>query len=164
PGSYSTVGVNGTGTDGEGKGNGNGKGGKKYPMQWLLDHTLLEAVNGVGNKDGKWEKVHGEESRWFRLGEELRYPISLEDLRMQVHVYRRDIEVESTQVEAIFIVKQADVMLEEEIECLHSSQTIKFEPSDTTVFARPGGLCEDEASNVRGVNILIRSSKAPPVL
>lgn len=89
PGSYSTVGVNGTGADEEGKGNGNRKGGKKYPMQWLLDHTLLEAVNGDGEGNGKWEKVHGEESRWFRLGEDLRYPISLEDLRMQVHVYRR---------------------------------------------------------------------------
>lgn len=82
PGSYSTVGVN---SKGEGKGNGE----KRYPMKWLLDHTLLEAVNGDGKGETKWEKVYGEESRWFRLGEELKYPIGLEDLRMQVHVYRR---------------------------------------------------------------------------
>lgn len=85
PGSYSTVGVNSKGQDEVGTRNGE----KKYPMQWLLNHTLLEAVNGDGREERKWEKMYGEESRWFRLGEDLRYPIVLEDLRMQVHVYRR---------------------------------------------------------------------------
>ncbi|KAI4095047.1 MAG: hypothetical protein LQ344_001894 [Seirophora lacunosa] len=86
PGSYSTVGLGKGGVDGE------ADGGKKYPMQWLLDHTLLEgAKEGKGDGAGgrKWEKVHEQASRWFRLGEGLRYPIALEDMRMQVHVYRR---------------------------------------------------------------------------
>ncbi|KAL9017629.1 MAG: hypothetical protein Q9185_005025 [Variospora sp. 1 TL-2023] len=87
PGSYSTVGLGNGAADGE------VEGGKKYPMQWLLDHTLLESAReGRGHGEGgerKWEKVHEQASRWFRLGEGLRYPIGLEDMRMQVHVYRR---------------------------------------------------------------------------
>jgi 25S rRNA (uracil2843-N3)-methyltransferase len=79
PGSYSSVTLNGA--------------EKKYPMQWLLDHTLLK-VAGERDERGKegtvlWEKVVEEESRWWRLSEELKYPIELEDGRCQVHLYRR---------------------------------------------------------------------------
>ncbi|KAI4143231.1 MAG: hypothetical protein L6R39_004656 [Caloplaca ligustica] len=81
PGSYSVVELK--------KGEVDGKRRKKYPMQWLLDHTLLEAAKGEGHGEQKWEKVREEESRWFRLGEGLEYPIGLEDMRMQVHIYRR---------------------------------------------------------------------------
>lgn len=74
---------------------------KKYPMKWLLDHTLLEVASAAGAGGGdegtkstaeggkRWEKIVSEDSRWCRLREELRYPIALEDMRMQVHVYRR---------------------------------------------------------------------------
>ncbi len=66
------------------------KEGKKYPMQWLLDHTLLEVASTSSGVEGKhWEKVRSADSRWFRLREEMKYPIALEDMRMQVHVYRR---------------------------------------------------------------------------
>ena len=77
------------------------KGVKKYPMKWLLDHTLLDVASAAGAGGGdegtksdaeggkRWEKIHSEDSRWCRLREELRYPIALEDMRMQVHVYRR---------------------------------------------------------------------------
>jgi len=80
PGSYSTITLNGA--------------EKKYPMQWLLDHTLLTQADRdpTGKKkemDAKWEKVHEDESRWFRLSPDLRYPIELENMRMQVHLYRR---------------------------------------------------------------------------
>ncbi|KAH7384019.1 hypothetical protein DE146DRAFT_213065 [Phaeosphaeria sp. MPI-PUGE-AT-0046c] len=76
PGSYSTVMLNGT--------------EKKYPMQWLLDLTLLnEGGSSAKDKDVKWEKVHEDESRWFRLDSSLRYPIELENMRMQIHLYRR---------------------------------------------------------------------------
>jgi 25S rRNA (uracil2843-N3)-methyltransferase len=80
PGSYSTINLNGA--------------EKKYPMQWLLDHTLLEQASSDAKEsahaDGaKWEKVHEEESRWFRLDASLAYPIDLENMRMQVHLYRR---------------------------------------------------------------------------
>ncbi|KAI4122169.1 MAG: hypothetical protein LQ338_005977 [Usnochroma carphineum] len=90
PGSYSVVGLTRGAKemkDQEGKNT-----VKKYPMQWLLDHTLLEAAK-EGKGDGKgvrqWEKMHEEQSRWFRLEEGLKYPIALEDMRMQISVYRR---------------------------------------------------------------------------
>lgn len=61
-----------------------GKEKKRYPMQWLLDHTLLETeTTGY-----QWEKLVSEESVWFRLPEELSYPISLENMRYQQHLYR----------------------------------------------------------------------------
>lgn len=132
----------------------NGK--RRYPMQWLLDHTLLEEElehqrmrrrrrqrrheqergleqeremkmeeqgreellssssslphrqgNGDGDNDrdngedspevgdgGRvegavtWEKLESADSVWFRLAEGLRYPIPLENMRYQMHLYR----------------------------------------------------------------------------
>lgn len=66
---------------------------KKYPMQWLLDHTLLEAAT-VNSDQGKtqekqWEKLYSHDSTWFRLPAGLTYPITLEDVRYQIHLYRR---------------------------------------------------------------------------
>lgn len=93
PGSYSTVdlgkGVKGRADDAP-------KGSttqKNYPMLWLLDHTLLEAAD-VGsstrsNGGKQWEKLDGHESKWFRLPQGLSYPIHLEDMRYQIHLYRR---------------------------------------------------------------------------
>lgn len=60
---------------------------KKYPMQWLMDRTLLEGDEGKGK--AKWRKEVGNESQWFRLVEGLKYPISLENMRYQIHLYRR---------------------------------------------------------------------------
>jgi 25S rRNA (uracil2843-N3)-methyltransferase len=71
PGSYSTVSINGA--------------EKKYPMQWLLDHTLL----GAFPEDALWEKVLTDESKWFRVPEGLQYPIELENMRYQIHLYKR---------------------------------------------------------------------------
>lgn len=70
PGSYSEAAV--------------GKEKKRYPMQWLLDHTLLEAQT----KDYSWERLESEDSVWFRLPEGLSYPIQLENMRYQMHLYR----------------------------------------------------------------------------
>ncbi len=82
PGSYSTVSV---GND--------RKAEKKYPMQWLLDHTLLESSALGSSKNStqerQWEKLESCGSRWFRLGEGLRYGLDLEDMRYQVHLYRK---------------------------------------------------------------------------
>ncbi|KAK5112059.1 hypothetical protein LTR85_011640 [Meristemomyces frigidus] len=77
PGSYSTVSINGA--------------EKKYPMQWLLDYTLLDAPRkaGSGHQKPKWEKVLADDSRWFRLPQGLQYPIELEDMRYQIHLFRR---------------------------------------------------------------------------
>ena len=63
-----------------------GKEQKKYPMQWLLDHTLLKVdAGGV-----RWEKLESHESIWFRLPETLTYPMQLENMRYQMHLYRID--------------------------------------------------------------------------
>ncbi|KAJ4349252.1 hypothetical protein N0V95_004741 [Ascochyta clinopodiicola] len=77
PGSYSTVSLNGA--------------DKNYPMQWLLDHTLLADTSGGKAKEElrKWEKVQEDDSRWFRLDDRLEYPIELENMRMQLHLYQR---------------------------------------------------------------------------
>ncbi len=70
PGSFSTVTINGV--------------EKKYPMHWLLDHALLR-----GQTPARWEKLVTEESRWFRLPDGLKYPIELENMRYQMHLYRK---------------------------------------------------------------------------
>lgn len=66
---------------------------KQYPLHWLLDHTLLESARlGSGNaREGErlWAKVYSDESKWYRLAEELTYPIQLEDMRYQIHLYER---------------------------------------------------------------------------
>lgn len=63
-----------------------GKEAKRYPMQWLLDRILLRADE---DGDVAWKKVEGRDSAWFRLTQGLRYPIPLEDMRYQMHLYRR---------------------------------------------------------------------------
>lgn len=77
PGSYSSVTINGA--------------EKKYPMQWLLDHTLLETSRNtrILARGDHWEKLISDESRWFRLPKGLKYPIELENMRYQIHLYRR---------------------------------------------------------------------------
>ncbi|ETI20576.1 hypothetical protein G647_08613 [Cladophialophora carrionii CBS 160.54] len=78
PGSYSEVKL-GTGDDSK---------TKEYPMKWLLDHTLLEVARDGDNS--KWKKVVSDDSRWFRLNQQLlKYPIELENMRYQIHLYQR---------------------------------------------------------------------------
>ncbi len=68
PGSYSTLalggGKDGKGNDGASRGGGTsgeddveGKKGRerRYPMKWLLDHTLLEVARGTGGDKGEGE-------------------------------------------------------------------------------------------------------------
>lgn len=91
PGSYSEAAV--------------GKEAKRYPMQWLLDHTLLSSPSNhsrqktednnvaqeggdVGEAEPRWEKIESNDSVWFRVAEGLRYPIPLENMRYQMHLYR----------------------------------------------------------------------------
>ena len=86
PGSYSTVSVGKTS-------DASGQSTKNYPMQWLLDHTLLESAAIGSSKNAsaerQWEKLESKDSEWFRLPSEIRYPIELEDMRYQMHLYRR---------------------------------------------------------------------------
>lgn len=53
---------------------------KRYPMKWLLDRFLTQ-------DEGAWKKVHEDDSAWFRLTSALTYPIRLEDMRYQTHLY-----------------------------------------------------------------------------
>ncbi|KAH6854319.1 hypothetical protein B0I37DRAFT_26381 [Chaetomium sp. MPI-CAGE-AT-0009] len=67
-----------------------GKEAKRYPMHWLLDEILLrtepENLNGR-----RWVKIESHESVWFRLASEgLDYPIPLENMRYQMHLYRAE--------------------------------------------------------------------------
>jgi len=75
-GSYSTVSLNGA--------------SKKYPMHWLIDHTLVpEPTSTREEGTAKWEKLKEEESRWSRIPEGLKYALELENMRFQLHLYRR---------------------------------------------------------------------------
>jgi 25S rRNA (uracil2843-N3)-methyltransferase len=61
---------------------------RNYPMKFLLDHILLSTAAG------KWDRVHSEDSRWFRRDvTRLRYHVGegvgLEDMRFQIHLYCR---------------------------------------------------------------------------
>ncbi|KAJ5744800.1 hypothetical protein N7533_009670 [Penicillium manginii] len=80
PGSYSTLKM--------GKDKDGAPVERNYPMKFLLDHTLLSVA------EGKWERIYTEDSRWWRRdAEQLRYKVGegagLEDMRFQVHLYRR---------------------------------------------------------------------------
>lgn len=70
PGSYSEAAV--------------GKEKKRYPMHWLLDHTLRDPKE----EESSWERLESQDSIWFRLPKDLSYPMQLEDMRYQLHLYR----------------------------------------------------------------------------
>lgn len=89
PGSYSEAAV-GSAKEGEEK--------KKYPMSWLMDYALTpkpkkktadDDESGEGESGHAWEKVIAEDSVWYRLEEDLEYPVSLENMRFQIHVFKR---------------------------------------------------------------------------
>lgn len=69
---------------------------KKYPMSWLVDYVLVppekkkeDEDDGETKEGPRWEKVVDESSMWYRLDEGLEYPVSLENMRSQVHLFRR---------------------------------------------------------------------------
>lgn len=62
---------------------------RQYPMKWLLDHTLQQMAGNEPNGARKWEKYVADESTWFRVDKELTYPLKLENMRYQVHLYQR---------------------------------------------------------------------------
>lgn len=81
PGSYSEAAVGKAVTEEQEK--------KKYPMHWLMDHALLGSAKGEKVESAMWEKLVVDESRWYRLEESLKYPISLENMRFQLHLFRK---------------------------------------------------------------------------
>jgi 25S rRNA (uracil2843-N3)-methyltransferase len=67
---------------------------RKYPMNLLLDYALLSNPREVeGSEEGKperaWEKVIDEASILYKLDDALKYPVSLENSRFQVHLFKR---------------------------------------------------------------------------
>ena len=79
PGSYSEITL---GTDDD---------ARQYPMKWLLDHTLQHVAGNNANGTSKWSKHEADDSRWFRINEKLTYPLKLESMRYQIHVYQRQV-------------------------------------------------------------------------
>ena len=77
PGSYSEIAL------------GNNKQTKQYPMKWLLDHVLLEVAGADVNGTKKWRKHMTDDSRWFRIPRALKYPLNLESMRYQIHLFQR---------------------------------------------------------------------------
>ncbi len=77
PGSYSEASV--------------GKEAKRYPMHWLLDQILLDTTEHAPVNGRRWVKLESCDSVWFRLASEgLEYPIGLENMRYQMHLYRAE--------------------------------------------------------------------------
>jgi 25S rRNA (uracil2843-N3)-methyltransferase len=59
-----------------------GEAERTYPMLWLFERIVS------ADRDWHWEKLVSEDSLWFRLPERLNYPIKLENMRYQMHLYR----------------------------------------------------------------------------
>ncbi|CEL09484.1 hypothetical protein ASPCAL12619 [Aspergillus calidoustus] len=81
PGSYSTLKLGKNDSSGAPQ-------ERQYPMKFLLDHTLLSVAKG------RWEKIFSQDSRWWRRdAARLWYDVGegagLEDMRFQIHVYRK---------------------------------------------------------------------------
>ncbi|WDK21716.1 hypothetical protein CGRA01v4_13006 [Colletotrichum graminicola] len=90
PGSYSETAVCNA-KEGEEK--------KKYPMSYLMDYALVPKPNkkaadvvpesGEDKSTPAWEKVISEDNVLYKLQRDLEYPVSLENMRFQVHVLKR---------------------------------------------------------------------------
>jgi len=69
-------------------------GGQSYPMNWLLERLLMGKPPTDDDDEElrpppKWEKVVNEAMMQHRLDEKLGYPGSLENLKFQMHVFKR---------------------------------------------------------------------------
>lgn len=88
PGAYSQVAV-GNAKEGEGT--------RNYPMSRLLDYALLpNSTKKSGSEDSDdeeperaWDKVIEEPVMSYRLEQGLKYPVSLENMKFQVHLFKR---------------------------------------------------------------------------
>ncbi|CAN6663567.1 25S rRNA (uridine(2843)-N(3))-methyltransferase [Trichomonascus vanleenenianus] len=56
-------------------------GDKKFPVQFLINHTL------TGNNT--WRLLEGDDSRWYRVPEGLKYELKLENMRFFFRLYER---------------------------------------------------------------------------
>jgi 25S rRNA (uracil2843-N3)-methyltransferase len=65
-----------------------GSAGRKWPVWMILDMALTSGEEGKG---AEWDKVRGEDSRWYRLPEGVGagWPVKLENTRYWYRLYRR---------------------------------------------------------------------------
>lgn len=61
-------------------------GTKKFPIQFLIDTILL----GKDQKSGDWEVISQSDSCWYRCGNNLEYPLKLENMRFFYRLYRKE--------------------------------------------------------------------------
>lgn len=61
-------------------------GQKKFPIFFLVDTILC---GPAGTNKGAWDLVDSNDSIWFRIDEELNYPIKLENMRFFYRLYRK---------------------------------------------------------------------------
>jgi 25S rRNA (uracil2843-N3)-methyltransferase len=67
-----------------------GKERKTYPMHYLLDMVLLEKqLPSSVDKKPTWEKLSEDQSKLFRVAEELKYPIGLENIKFQFPLFNK---------------------------------------------------------------------------
>jgi 25S rRNA (uracil2843-N3)-methyltransferase len=67
-----------------------GKDRKAYPMHYLLDMVLLEKqLPSLMDNKPAWEKLLEDQSRLFRVAGQLKYSIGLENIKFQVHLFRK---------------------------------------------------------------------------
>ena len=67
---------------------------RKWPMNLLLDYALLPKKQNQDDSDEEqperhWEKVINEPSMVYKLDDALKYPVSLENMKFQVHLFKR---------------------------------------------------------------------------
>lgn len=70
---------------------------RKYPMNLLLDYALLPKLREDDDQEDSddekperaWKKVVDEPNMVYKLDDTIRYPVSLENTRFQVHMFRR---------------------------------------------------------------------------
>lgn len=81
PGAYSEIRV-GDSSEGEET--------RRYPMNWMMDHALVpRPKEDEAAPEPVWKKVFEEANMLHKLDENLRHPVSLENMRFQVHLFRR---------------------------------------------------------------------------
>lgn len=63
---------------------------RKYPMNWMMDHALIpKPKDDEEMPEPAWKKMVEEVNMLYKLDESLRHPVSLENMRFQVHLFRR---------------------------------------------------------------------------
>ncbi|KAK3377820.1 hypothetical protein B0H63DRAFT_226473 [Podospora didyma] len=72
----------------------NAKKPRQYPMHWLMDRILM-ATRTEPVEGRRWKRLESHESVWFRVAAEfggsgMDYPIALENMRFQMHLYRAE--------------------------------------------------------------------------